>query len=164
MTTYHTSDDNWRIVVLKGRHTHRHRSHHRYATKDPDQGPEGDDQIPEGPGRLVPAIPQEMGDGTRHPVPWRSRDEWINEGINIEMPSRPVHSGPGWGVWMQFSHGGSSFSFSSQSLPLSLSSCVREQKRRTRGVSSDSKTSLSRPLLALSFILLFFLSCRAESR
>ena len=94
--TNKTRDNDRRMMLLKGWHMLGRFGHHQHAAKRSNQGPERDHQVPQGPGRMVASVSQEMRDGSRQPPPRRSGKIGIQHGINVDMPAREIRAPRMW--------------------------------------------------------------------
>lgn len=102
--TYKTGNNIRRAVVLEGRNAHGHAGDDGDAAEHGDKSPEGNEDIPHGPGLLM-SVPEEAGNRPREPVPSRRGEPWVDIPIDVEMP--PVIIQPGFGMRsMRRRHGG----------------------------------------------------------
>lgn len=60
------------------------------SSKDADKGPRHGHQVTRR-GRLGSAVAKPPGDGVREVLPWRRRDDGVDDTIDVEVPSAEAH-------------------------------------------------------------------------
>lgn len=60
------------------------------SAEDAQEGPKRGHQVAHG-GRLVLAVAKPPGDGIREVTPWRRRQHWVDELVNVEIPLAVAH-------------------------------------------------------------------------
>lgn len=93
--TYKTGNNIRRAVILEGRNAHGHAGDDGDAAEHGDKSPEGNEDIPHGPGLLM-SVPEEAGNRPREPVPSRRGEPWVDIPVDVEMPPVIIH--PGFGM------------------------------------------------------------------
>jgi hypothetical protein len=84
--THKTADDVGHVVRRKGSYMFADCLNHSNGTKDTDEGPEDGHQVTRLL-RLSLAVSKPVGHGVRDVFPWRRRDEWVEESIDVEIPA-----------------------------------------------------------------------------
>lgn len=87
--TYKTADDNRCMMRFKGWHSHGDLGHQGHTAEYTDQRPKRNRDITDRLGWSVP-IAQHMGDGFGTAMPSWSRDERVDEMVDIDMPTRGI--------------------------------------------------------------------------
>lgn len=90
--TYKTADNNRCIMRFKGWHSHGDLGHQGHTAEYTDQRPKRNQDITHRLGWPVP-IAQHIGDEFGTAVPSWSRDERVNEMVNIDMPTPGITEG-----------------------------------------------------------------------
>jgi len=76
-------------MVPKGGDLSTDKLNEAHATKDADEGPEDDEDIPQRP--LGPGpVSEEVGDGIRQLRQKGSRQDWVQDSLRVQLPSEYV--------------------------------------------------------------------------
>lgn len=67
---------------------------HENSSKDADKGPKDLHQVARAL-RLGLAVSEPVGDGIRDVIPWRRRNEGVEEPVNVEVPGMMARHGGG---------------------------------------------------------------------
>lgn len=79
-------------MIRKGGDVFRHDFNDDNSSKDADKRPRHGHQVTRR-GRLDSAVAKPPGDGVREVLPWRRRDDGVDDTIDVEVPGAEAHDG-----------------------------------------------------------------------